>query len=122
MLAEERVRACRGRARMGRCRAFHGRRAPAIGPRGLLGARLRLDYIVYRITRSRKRPSRPVTTLPEPSAVLPALPDRGRLLDIFLAKRNPRTPAACKADLEDFRRFIGGSSVYAPTVGKAVEW
>jgi integrase/recombinase XerC len=63
-----------------------------------------------------------VTTLPKPGAVLPALPDRTRLLDVFLAKRNPRTLAACQADLEDFRRFIEANSVYAPTIGKAVEW
>jgi integrase/recombinase XerC len=63
-----------------------------------------------------------VTTLPKPGAVLPALPDRTRLLDVFLAKRNPRTFAACQADLEDFRRFIEANSVYAPTIGKAVEW
>ena len=63
-----------------------------------------------------------MTTLPKPGAVLPALPDRTRLLDVFLAKRNPRTLAACQADLEDFRRFIEANSVYAPTIGKAVEW
>ena len=63
-----------------------------------------------------------MTTLPKPGAVLPALPDRNQLLDIFLAGRNPRTLAACQADLEDFRRFMEASSVPAPTVGKAVEW
>jgi integrase/recombinase XerC len=63
-----------------------------------------------------------VTTLSKPGAVLPALSDRTRLLDIFLAGRKPRTLAACQADLEDFRRFIEASSVYAPTVGKVVEW
>jgi integrase/recombinase XerC len=63
-----------------------------------------------------------VTTLPEPGAVLPALLDRTRLLDVFLARRNPRTLAACQADLEDFRRFVEASSVYAPTAGHAVEW
>jgi hypothetical protein len=47
-----------------------------------------------------------VTTLPKPGAVLPAVLDRSQLLDIFLAKRNPRTLAACQADLEDFRCFI----------------
>jgi integrase/recombinase XerC len=54
--------------------------------------------------------------------VLPTLPDRSQLLDVFLAGRNPRTLAACQADLEDFRRFIEANSVYAPTIGKAVEW
>ena len=63
-----------------------------------------------------------MTTLPKPGAVLPALPDRTRLLDIFLAGRSPRTLAACQADLEDFRRFMEARSVYAPTAGKAVEW
>jgi integrase/recombinase XerC len=63
-----------------------------------------------------------VTTLPQPGAVLPALPDRTRLLDVFLAGHNPRTLAAYQADLEDFRRFLEASSVPAPTVGKAVEW
>ena len=55
-----------------------------------------------------------MTTLPKPGAVLPALPDRTRLLDIFLAGRNPRTLAACQADLEDFRRFMEASSVHCP--------
>jgi integrase/recombinase XerC len=63
-----------------------------------------------------------VTTLPQSSAVLPALSDRTRLLDVFLARHNPRTLAACQADLEDFRRFVEADSVYAPTAGKAVEW
>jgi integrase/recombinase XerC len=63
-----------------------------------------------------------MTTLPKPGAVPPALPDRGQLLDIFLAARNPRTRATDQADLEDFRRFIETQSVHAPTVGKAVEW
>ena len=54
--------------------------------------------------------------------MLPALPDRSQLLDVFLAGRNPRTLAACQADLEDFRCFLEASSVPAPTVGKAVEW
>ena len=52
--------------------------------------------------------------------MLPALPDRTRLLDIFLAGRSPRTLAAYQD--EDFRRFMETHSVYAPTAGKAVEW
>lgn len=63
-----------------------------------------------------------MTTLPEPDAVLPALPDRSQLLDIFLAGGKPRTLAACQADVEDFRCFLEASSVPVPTVGKAVEW
>jgi integrase/recombinase XerC len=63
-----------------------------------------------------------VTTLPKPGAVPPALSDRTRLLDIFLAGRKPKTLATCQADLEDFRRFIETNSVSAPTIGKAVEW
>ena len=51
-------------------------------------------------------PSRPAITLPGPGAMQPALSDYTRLLDIFLAGRNPRTLAACQADLEDFRRFM----------------
>ena len=63
-----------------------------------------------------------MTTLPQPGAVLPVLPNRSQLVDIFLAGHNPRTLAAYQADLEDFRRFLEASSVPAPTVGKAVEW
>ena len=36
----------------------------------------------------------------------PALSDYTRLLDTFLAGRNPRTLAAYQADLEDYRRFM----------------
>jgi integrase/recombinase XerC len=63
-----------------------------------------------------------VTTLSQPGAVPPALSDRTRLLEVFLPRRSPRTLAACQTDLEDFRRFMEASSVYAPTAGKAVEW
>ena len=38
--------------------------------------------------------------------MLPALSDYTRLLDTFLAGRNPRTLAAYQADLEDFRRYM----------------
>src|SRR3954447_9794082 len=62
-----------------------------------------------------------MTTLPRPGSVPPALPDRTRLLDVFLAGRKPKTLAACQADLEDFRRFIEANSVSTPTIGKAVE-
>jgi integrase/recombinase XerC len=56
--------------------------------------------------------------------MLPALSDYTRLLDTFLAGRNPRTLAAYQADLEDFRRFLETWSVYSPTpptVGEAVK-
>ena len=36
----------------------------------------------------------------------PTLSDYTRLLDTFLAGRNPRTLAAYQADLEDFRRYM----------------
>src|SRR4051794_6521759 len=54
--------------------------------------------------------------------MLPALSDYTRLLDTFLAGRNPRTLAACQADLEDFRRFMETLSGSPPTVAEAVEW
>src|SRR3954453_18600071 len=53
-----------------------------------------------------------------------ALSDFPRLLDPFLAGRNPRTLAAYQADLEDFRRFLETCSLYPPTpltVGEAVK-
>jgi len=50
----------------------------------------------------------------------PALSDYTRLLDTFLAGRNPRTLAAYQADLEDYRRFTEARSVPAPTAGDAV--
>jgi integrase/recombinase XerC len=56
--------------------------------------------------------------------MLPALSDCTRLLDTFLAGRNPRTLAAYQADLEDYRRFLETWSVYSPsppTVGEAVK-
>src|SRR4051794_41909590 len=56
--------------------------------------------------------------------MLPALSDYTRLLDTFLAGRNPRTLAAYQTDLEDFRRFLETWSVYSPrppTVGEAVK-
>jgi integrase/recombinase XerC len=52
----------------------------------------------------------------------PALSDYTRLLDTFLAGRNPRTLAACQADLEDYRRFMETLSGSPRTVAKAVEW
>src|SRR4051812_48953379 len=52
----------------------------------------------------------------------PALSDCTRLLDTFLAGRNPRTLAAYQADLEDFRRFMETLSGSPPTVAKAVDW
>jgi integrase/recombinase XerC len=54
--------------------------------------------------------------------MLPDLSDCTRLLDTFLAARNPRTLAAYQADLEDFRRFKETGSTYASTVGEAVQW
>jgi integrase/recombinase XerC len=54
--------------------------------------------------------------------VPPALADRTRLLDIFLAGCKPKTLTAYQADFEDFRRFMEARSVYAPTASKAVEW
>src|SRR3954451_13421813 len=68
--------------------------------------------------------SRPAITLPGPGAMLLALSDCTRLLDTFLAGRNPRTLAAYQADLEDFRRFLETCSIYPPTpptVGEAVK-
>ena len=38
----------------------------------------------------------------------PALSDYTRLLDTFLAGRNPRTLAAYQADLEDYPPLYGG--------------
>src|SRR5215212_10751342 len=66
--------------------------------------------------------SRPVITLPEPGAMMPALSDYTHLLDTFLAGRNPRTLAAYQADLEDFRRCMETPSLPPLTVAKAVEW
>jgi integrase/recombinase XerC len=54
--------------------------------------------------------------------MLPAFSDCTRLLEAFLAGRNPRTLAAYQADLEDYRRFIETRSPPAPTVGEAVQW
>src|SRR4051794_31266097 len=68
--------------------------------------------------------SRPAITLPGPGPFLLALSDCTRLLDTFLAGRNPRTLAAYQADLEDFRRFLETCSIYPPTpptVGEAVK-
>jgi Phage integrase, N-terminal SAM-like domain len=62
-------------------------------------------------------PSCPVTTPPEPGAALPTPPDCTRLLDIFLARRSPRTLAAYQADFEDFRGYMR-----LATVAKAAEW
>src|SRR3954463_7017126 len=56
-------------------------------------------------------------TLPEPGAASPVPPDRTRLLDIFLARRSPRTLAAYQADFEDFRGYMG-----VTTVAEAAEW
>ena len=50
----------------------------------------------------------------------PALSDYTRLLDTFLAGRNPRTLAACQADLEDYRRFMEAIPLDVPTAGDAV--
>src|SRR3954454_23699483 len=74
--------------------------------------------------RSKLASSRPVITLPGPDAMQPALSDYTRLLDTFLAGRNPRTLAAYQADLEDFHRFLETWPVYSPsppTVGEAVK-
>src|SRR3954469_10854793 len=69
--------------------------------------------------------SRPAITLPGPGTMLPALSDYTRLLDTFLAGRNPRTLTAYQADLEDYRRFMETWPVHSPTpptVGEAVKW
>ncbi len=50
----------------------------------------------------------------------PALSDYTRLLDTFLAARNPRTLAAYQADLEDYRRFMEAIPLDVPTAGEAV--
>jgi site-specific recombinase XerD len=56
----------------------------------------------------------------------PALSDYTRLLDTFLAGRNPRTLAAYQADLEDYRRFMEAIMEAipwdVPTAGDAVRW
>src|SRR5689334_20976337 len=71
----------------------------------------------------RKAPSsHPVITLLEPRAMLPALSDCTRLLDTFLAGRNPRTLAAYQADLKDFHRFMQTRALSPPTVAEAVAW
>src|SRR3954465_2407485 len=71
----------------------------------------------------RKPPSsRPAINLLGPGAILPALSDCTRLLDTFLAGRNPRTLAAYQADLEDFRRFMGIRATSPPPVATAVAW
>ena len=54
--------------------------------------------------------------------MLPALSDYTRLLDTFLAGRNPRTLAAYQADLEDYRRFMDARSGSPLTAGDAVRW
>jgi integrase/recombinase XerC len=61
------------------------------------------------------------TPLYEPGAVRPSLAECNRLIDAFLAGRNPRTLAAYQADLEDFRRFMEASPFRAATVDRAVE-
>ena len=53
--------------------------------------------------------------------MLPALSDYTRLLDTFLAGRNPRTLAAYQADLEDFRRFVATLSGSPPTLAAAMK-
>ena len=52
----------------------------------------------------------------------PALSDYTRLLDTFLAGRNPRTLAAYQADLEDFHRFMKTRAITPPTVAEVVGW
>jgi integrase/recombinase XerC len=82
--------------------------------RGLLGGCRRLRYNVYVkrcLVNIDPPPSRPVMTLPEPGAALPTPPDCTRLLDIFLARRSPRTLAAYQADLEDFRGYMRVATV-----------
>jgi hypothetical protein len=54
--------------------------------------------------------------------MLPAFSDCTRLLEAFLAGRNPRTLAAYQADLEDFRRFMETLSESPPTLATAVVW
>src|SRR6478735_2299218 len=73
----------------------------------------------------RKPPSsRPAINLLGPDAMQPALSDYTRLLDTFLAGRNPRTLAAYQADLEDYRRFMEAIMEAipwdVPTAGDAV--
>ena len=70
--------------------------------------------------RSKPPSSRPVINLLGPGAMQPALSDYTRLLDTFLAGRNPRTLAACQADLEDYRRFMETIPLDVPTAGEAV--
>jgi site-specific recombinase XerD len=51
-------------------------------------------------------------TQPHPLPILAwqSIPDCARLLDAFLAGRSPRTLAAYRADLEDFRCYKGTST------------
>src|SRR3954471_10937640 len=55
--------------------------------------------------------------LAEPIAKPPSVPECMRLVNLFLAGRNPRTLAAYQADLEDFRRYMR-----APTLANAAHW
>src|SRR4051794_23772017 len=52
-----------------------------------------------------------------PLAWLPDLPGCTRLVEAFLAGRSPRTLAAYRADLEDFRCYMGTS-----TAAYAAKW
>jgi integrase/recombinase XerC len=56
-------------------------------------------------------------SFPFPSAVPPSLPECIRLVNVFLAGRNPRTLAAYQADLEDFRRYTRTA-----TLANAARW
>jgi integrase/recombinase XerC len=53
----------------------------------------------------------------KPVAVPPSLPECIRLVNLFLAGRNPRTLAAYQADLEDFRRYTRTA-----TLANAAQW
>jgi integrase/recombinase XerC len=56
-------------------------------------------------------------TLRQALAKPPSVPECMRLVNLFLAGRNPRTLAAYQADLEDFRRYRR-----APTLANAAHW
>ena len=99
---------CIGQSGMSKqCRSARSRRARAFG--AFFGFLIRVSISFFAQLRRKPPSSRPAINLPGPGAMLPALSDYTRLLDTFLAGRSPRTLAACRADLVDYRRFMGAS-------------
>ena len=73
---------------------------------------IRFSISLFAQTEGKPHSSRPMTQ-PDPLSTLawlPDLPDCTRLLEAFLAGRSPRTLAAYRADLEDFRCYTGPSN------------